>query len=147
MNNLSEKRSHELKDIAHLGLTSYCRGIFMKPITKVANLVACATILAACVPNEGVTSLSSKQVNYLKAENVVRKHTGDGVCMQCFNSYRTWKENKAFAMSSSGAFGISNAQKTVAAASKNALASCKAQRKKGSDNCKLLMVNDKYLWE
>lgn len=119
----------------------------MNLFTKVVVFGVCGTALAACIPTEGDTSLSPKQVNYLKAENLVRKHTGDGICMQCFNSYRTRKEHKAFAMSTSGSFGISTSRKTASTASKNALASCNAQRKNGTAKCKLLMVNDKYVWK
>ncbi len=112
-----------------------------------ATLTIMFFALTGCVP-DGDTSLSSKQVNYLKAENLVRKHTGDGVCMVCFNSYRTRKSQKAFAMATSGEFGLSSGQKTSALASKNALSSCRASlpvAKKG--NCKLLMINDRYVWK
>jgi hypothetical protein len=117
----------------------------MKFLIKIATFTLCLGALSACQATDESFGVSSKQVNYLKGENVVRQYTGEGICMTCFNSYRTRDDKKAFAMSKAGAFGIASGHKTSADAQRAALNSCRSSSK--GAGCKLLMVGDRFVWK
>lgn len=111
---------------------------------RIFGALALVGALAACeTPPEGV---SGKQVQYNRAETVILKYIGEGLCLNCFNLYRTMKPSKAYAISTSGAFGYSNGQSSQSTANKNALANCKASNRDASKPCKLLMSGDRYVW-
>ncbi len=117
----------------------------MKHFMKYAAMSLAALALVACeAPPEGATE---KQIQYNRAETIILRHIGEGLCLNCFNSYRTMPTLKAYAVSTSGAFGYSNGQKTERAARDNALRMCRARNSNSNKPCKLLMVGDRYVWK
>ena len=107
---------------------------------------ALATVaLTACQSSYGTTSI---QDNYNRGENVIRAHVGVGACLNCFNAYRGWADEKAFALSPSGSFSYARGMSSQREANQTALKNCQSRNGAAEANqpCKLLMSGHHFVW-
>ncbi len=114
-------------------------------ITTLAAVTLAAAALSACQRSYGTTSI---QEHYNRGENVIRAHIGAGACLDCFNAYRGWSDEKAFALSASGTFAYARGRNTQGEANRQALETCQSYNRQDEANkpCQLLMSGHRFVW-